>query len=446
MTIFRYASQAIRLLQNNSNNSSGNEVSSARVKLLCRQLRHNEIEELELGWQPHEFHYTRKEIQAICQSLYDNEESSIRSVSIGWRLKQSALDAFLPAITTLPQLQTLTLHVHTHLSESSLKNICRNKTLQQMEIRGARMRTEAGVVWNCPDDRYQMEDYCYEDVNIVGILAHLSHSRTFGLFNLQKLKLINCNIQDEHIEELCRHRLALDQLCLAGNAGITSKGLALLLENSPVQHLDLSECGVESLDNNGVMEALESESCTVQELVLKCNYEIADSKSFLSFSSAACQRLRHLDLSFCNLSGHHLSDIFQILKRMKSECRLQSLVLDGCRTIPGPALCDMLAENDSLQRLVLYRKRLDNKPQLSLKFYSELAELLKKNDTLKCLNTGDALPVELNRLLELNRAGRRILKDGQEGDWSKVLANAACHQEPDNLYWFVRNGAGVWWQ
>jgi hypothetical protein len=105
-----------------------------------------------------------------------------------------------------------------------------------------------------------------------------------------------------------------------------------------------------------------------------------------------------------------------------------------------------LAENDSLQRLVLHHKHIYSKPQLSLKVYSELAELLKKNDTLKCLKTGDALPVELNRLLELNRAGRRILKDGQEGDWSKVLANAASHQEPDNLYWFVRNGAGVWWQ
>jgi hypothetical protein len=429
MKIFSYASQAIKVLKI-SNSSS--EV-SPKVKLLCRKLDQNELEELELGWQEKENRYTRKEIQAICHSLYENR--SLRRVSVGSRLEKAALqDSFLPAIAPLPNLQVLKLAVYSTLEESTIQTICRNPSLQELDIRGARLQRKVGIIAR---DRYRMEDYAYEDVNIIGFMSHLSHNRTIGRSNLQSLKLVNCGIHDEHIEELCEHQLPLEKLCLSGNAGVSSKGLALLLRQSKIRHLDVTDCGIDSLEC--VITALEAPS-TIQELILSRNYRITSSELlFLSFFSAASQSLEHLDLSFCDLSGRQLRDMFQILKR--SDCRLQSLILEGYRSIPGPVLCDMLVHNQSLQSLV-FRRHDTNKRQLPLEFYYELSDkLLQKNYTIQSLKTGDELPADLALVLTLNRAGRRILKEG--GDWVKVLASAS-HQT-DVLHWLIRNGAGMWW-
>lgn len=451
MVIFRYTSQAIKFLHNStkSNNNSKSKNSSSEVslevELLCQRLEQNELQELELGWNEREF-YTRKEIKAICRSL--NENNSLTRVSVGHRLEKSALQDFLlPAIAPLPQLQVLTLAVHTNLKESTLKMICRNPSIQELEMQGARMQTQAGVILD-GRDRFYMEDYAYEDVNIVGLLAHLAHNRTIGRSNLKSLKLANCGLQDEHIMEL--YPLPLERLCLAGNGGISSQGLRnLLLQQTDTDtrtrtrthltHLDMTDCGIESLD--GVEAALERNQ-KIQELVLSRNYRIAaaSDESFLTFFEKASQRLRHLDLSYCNLSGHHLRDIFRLLQ--SPSCRLESLCLEGCRNVPGPALCDMLANNQSLRKLVL--RRFLKRPLQCCCYYELSKQLLERNYTLEYLDTGEDLPAELEFILTLNRAGRRILKeDGHDEEWATILAKAS--QRTDVLYWLIRNGAGALW-
>jgi hypothetical protein len=71
-------------------------------------------------------------------------------------------------------------------------------------------------------------------------------------------------------------------------------------------------------------------------------------------------------------------------------------------------------------------------------------QLLERNYTLEYLDTGEDLPAELEFILTLNRAGRRILKeDGHDEEWATILAKAS--QRTDVLYWLIRNGAGALW-
>lgn len=341
MTLFRYASQAIGILQNNSSSS---EV-SPEVKMLCRRLDQNELEELELGWYEKEYRYTRKEIQQLCHSLYDN--SSLKRVFVGSRLEKSALqDSFLPAIASLSNLQVLQLEVYSALEESTIQSICQNPSLQQLDITGARLRRKSGIITR---NRYQMEDYAYEDASILGVLSHLSHSRTIGRSHLKSLTLAKCAIQDKHIGEICKHQLPIDHLCLSGNAGITSKGLERLLASNNIRRLDVTECSIQSL------EGVALESSTTQELILSRNYCLCrweDDSSFLSFFSAASKNLQLLDLSFCNWNSNQIGEMFRILKH--SDCCLKALILKGSRNVPVPDLCDMLEHNKSLLSLVLH--------------------------------------------------------------------------------------------
>ena len=271
----------------------------------------------------------------------------------------------------------------------------------------------------------------------MGLISHLAHSRTIGRSSLQRLKLVNCGIQDEQTEEFCQYtQLSLDELSLSRNAGVSSEGIARILRSDNVRCLDATECGIDSVEP--LTSALDASS-TIRELVLSRNYAITKSDAFLSFFAVASKKLSHLDVSFCNVSGHHLKDMFQILKR--TACRLESLNVDGCRHIPGPGLCEMLSSNHSLRHLIL-RSKESRRQQIPLACYYEMSDrLLERNYSIRTLKTGDALPPNFEFVLAINRAGRSILQEG--GDWTQVLANAS--NRTDALYWLIRNGAGAWW-
>ena len=152
--LFRYASQAIKVLQHNKSSSSSSSCVSQEIKILCFKLDQNELEELRLGWGETQFRCTRKEVQALCTSICEN--TSLRKVAIGWRLDKTDLNcSFLPAIARLPNLQILELSVHAALDESIMKIICQNPSLQELVIQGARLRRKVGIY---TPHTYLMED------------------------------------------------------------------------------------------------------------------------------------------------------------------------------------------------------------------------------------------------------------------------------------------------
>lgn len=487
MTILRYASQVLKVFQQSP------EVSPS-VESLCRRLLSDQIEELKLGccWKkeeqefPERYKYSRKEVQVLCQAFSNN--TSLQKVSIGWKLDCSTMRVLLEAIAALPNLRSLTLVLHTWIPESAVKAICRCQSLRTLDIRGVRVRVpQSGVVMNAGSasgasaaaNAYATEDYSrYEEVNIVSIMTHLAHSRTIGLSNVQTLKLRHCGILDQDITKLCadlKHH-PLQELSLSANRGITSKGVSALLQaNNGVvlQKLDLTECGLDMEDCQGISEALllllssssnaSSTNTTtttttyssIQELSLARNTELAasgDGDSFIDLFRVASTRLRSLDLSYCHLSGHHLSDIFQILQ--SEDCTLESLMLQGCRNVPGPALVNVVARNQSLKRLVLNCRLLGaggaaaaGRPRkccypLNRHVVQELVEVIHKNFRLQKLSLdweNGIIPAELDFYLQLNRAGRSILQDGV-GSWNNVLAKVS--NQPDALFWLLQNGAG----
>ena len=100
---------------------------------------------------------------------------------------------------------------------------------------------------------------------------------------------------------------------------------------SKLTMLDLSNCKLTDQDIPKIVKFLKDEHCQLTSLSLEAN-EIGDKGASMLFkdvlTSEFC-KLTDLNLSYCNLRGQCMPDLFKALK--DERCRLTSLTLDGCK-------------------------------------------------------------------------------------------------------------------
>ena len=94
--------------------------------------------------------------------------------------------------------------------------------------------------------------------------------------------------------------------------------------------LNLSYCNLTGQCMPDLFKALKDERCRLTALTLE-NNRIGDERASMLFNDVLTSefcKLTHLDLGMCHLTGQCMPDLFKALQ--DERCRLTSLTLDGC--------------------------------------------------------------------------------------------------------------------
>ncbi len=374
-------------------------------------------------------------IDTLCRALELNK--SIVDVKMNWICQDPMIERLLETFAAMPRLRRLSLRTFTWISEKAFLSIFSNKSLKELEFQGIWIRTALGV-----------------RQTVVQTLMRASSIQC----DLTKLRLIRCCLRDEDCANLRQFSLScsdLNELSVRGNRWITGVGLASLV-CAKVTRLDLAECAVSSKD---LLPIVHTEgSFYPRELILAQNGRISipDSPSFLQFAEFCVTRLKLLDLSECRIRDQDLLSILGLLQN--DGCRLESLLCGGGFSIPVGEIAKTLAKNQTLLSIVLRTSRDEYVSHLEQRI--DLVESLKSNYNLHSLEIGchgsgiawfeeeakaatDSTRKEIDFLLRLNRAGRKVLlEDGLAGNPAVLLEilKKTFTQGDDVLYWFLKNG------
>jgi hypothetical protein len=400
---------------------------------LASEISNGEIEVLRLHGFDHAQGRTVRDMEILCQALEGN--NSLVEVNMGWSIQEKSVGLLLEKVASLPNLKRLSLKTFTWISESSMLGILGNKSLRELECQGVWVRTAAG-------GRETVVESVLGAANV----------------HITKLRLIRCSLRNDDCEKLCRfsHLCSdLRELCVQGNRLITGSGIASLVQ-AKVTRLDMTECAIFNEDLAAIVQVGQEGNFGPEELVLSRNDRIStpDSPCFLRFAKFCINRLKLLDLSECRIQDNELLSILALLR--SDSCRLQSFFCEGCFSIPVHEIAQTLIKNQTLFSIVLATCR--DEYDLHLDQRTFLADSLRRNYNLYSLEINccgrniilyeddeesDPTRAEIDFLLRLNRAGRKVLlEDGCTGNPAvlrEVLKKTAT-QGDDVLFWFLQNG------
>jgi hypothetical protein len=374
-----YASQILRVLQDEEDSS---------VELLCRRLVENEPKLLQLGWMMVGDYYTSKELDELVQAMMHN--TSVSTVSIGWSLRPYSIHRMLGAVVYMPQVENLSLVLHTSLRVESLELLKRHHSkLKRLQIQNVQLRrrccdnddddnnnnnsnnNNTNIMVGTADNGCMLfapRELWYQDYNIVDTVA--------DWHQLDTLQLLDCDLQEHQIVYLtqkARERpTPWTELSVAYNPHVGGKALIRLISKGNARRLDVTSCNVtppgaralaKALTNSTTETALVAagidpnatlavvETSPLESLCLARNVYMG--YGALPLITAAARRLKRLDVSHCQLP---VQNVWGALREAASTkggiMTLTHLGLQGYTDYPG--LRDFLKDNlPSLKTLQL---------------------------------------------------------------------------------------------
>jgi hypothetical protein len=299
------------------------------------------------------------------------------------------------------------------------------------------------------------ESNTWKQTNIINILPHISSS-------IKTLKLMACGINKHHIPKLCeyiRRRLyGLKKLSLRQNFTLDG-GYRDLFSLRGIRSLDLSLCDLDENDGYCIGRAIEKyENEDLEQLSLAGNYRL--SASVPDIIRAGAVKLSHMDCSFCGVNNKTQEEVFDILAEEPSQltssppplhncknCTIQSFRMQGIILNDVKGLIKCIRNNCSLRSLVIDHPR--EIRSISLEGIQKIVAALHSNYSLEVLKF-DTIPKQCSGSLEnldfwlkLNRCGRRALLQTNEGvnSWSTILIQAAKSNDHNILFWMLKHGS-----
>ena len=318
-----------------------------------------------------------------------------------------------------------------------------------------------------------------EERNITSLVPYMAA-------NIERLKLMDCGIEERHIPDLCHHvrrRRCLHFLSLRQNRKLNG-GFSHLFELPYVQVLDLSLCDLDAHDGFEIQRTLnrtktacggssssnsyggssketeETVSTTgvhadqqqqqrrretqLRKLCLSGNYRLSD--AIPGLVEVSSERLVELDCSHCDVQGKLQTKVFQVLAETPG-CTLQCFRMNGTRIGNIKELLHCIKSNKSLRRLLLDHPREPfpiSNPNMEL-----IASALEWNYHLQELkvDTFGQIPERVQKKMDfwltLNQCGRAsMLNESPEiVPLSISLSEAANMDDRNILFWLLKHGS-----
>ena len=414
---------------------------------------------------------------------------SVTSAELGWRLSADFALSFLDQILQkFPNLQSLSIEIYSSMSSKTLKRIEQHEKLEELVLKGRcsvvqemESSTEnsnvttarSGSVQKTRRSRQLVSTIKQKIVDLTSISFHpkknkskKSRSKPKGprVHILQAFTRLPPNLKTLHLSTASpirtTHQLQalsnltydrnLDHLImmLPEDHALSTKDLNHFLKNARVSRLDLSESSGLTSDFLPCF----SNTRHIQHLVLDSIPHLFDFSDHLkepsrllhNFWFYVATHLHTVSFRDCRLSKPQQQDLLQILTE-NPHCTLKALNLQGWNhRLDVSNLADLLGHNTSLTSLqVECHRRHNNKIPPN-------SSLLEHNYTLQELSLGSRsssqyhlLSEQENYHLELNRAGRRALKQQRTTrmDTPRLLARADAVTGPNAVFWMLQNGA-----
>jgi hypothetical protein len=452
---------------------------------VLHRLRSNELSVLRLGGKNSNYfdssdnhHHNHSLVTALERAVRMNV--SVRSVCLGWRIPHICLLRILHAITydggiPLHQLRHLEIAVlgndhRQRIPESLLTDLfLRQQKLVSIHLRSIHVDAEPpehhpslSTAVSHKSKRYHCgtPHFCPGSVVTRCILQQYQR-----LNCLKSLALIDCNVTSDIAMELAQFlhiRGGIADLSLRSNRNLSGRGLRVICQAPVVRRLELSLCDLDGSDAISVAEGIASRSWPIEELALAGNYRVDAAGLLALLQPTCCEKMVSLDISYCAVSSDRLIAIFGALELLQPErCLLRRLVLRGSAVANDAvvlALERLLHSNCPLRYLDLTDPQ-EPKP-LSLQQLRQIGDAMEHNYELEELfvdhdehvpsSAYDAIWKDMHFYLQLNKAGRRILRDPWRGirntksedDWFDVLERAGKEDNLDVLNWIVRHSGG----
>ena len=197
----------------------------------------------------------------------------------------------------------------------------------------------------CPDIR---------DEALAGALAPLS--------NLVTLDISSTNAADATMATIARKLSKLDKLCAPGTA-ITNAGMDALTRSSSIRSVDVSRTGEMQIERQTLSLSLSLSLCiyinACSHLISGLIFSLLAALSDSGFRRIArMSQLRHLNLSFTNVSNMSLAFICQC------SC-LETLTMDSC--LIGEPVAPCLSRMKALRSLNLEDTHVGDEVAMSIK-------------------------------------------------------------------------------
>lgn len=460
----------------------------ANLQALTTKLEQNTLVDFRLGFEAGEFR-SKRDVESLIEAIYEkfhrqialHKYSSLKSISIGWRLPNFALGPVLQTVipgllqdpVSVKHLQ-LILNDNPPIPEGCLRRIVSWHSLESLDLRSitlrvvslpspktspskqpeAKRRKHFAVRSHSARSKRvgsSEESRNWKYSNIVELLPYVSS-------NVTTLKLMCCGINKHHIQILCKHvrnRLhGLKRLSLRQNFMLNG-GYDELFSLRGIRSLDLSLCDLDQYDGHCVGHALQKcENKDLKQLCLAGNYRLSSSLS--EIIRAGVERLTHMDCSFCEVNTKTQQQIFDILAEepppasiTQNDCRksytIRFLRMQGIElNVNGLVHC--ISNNFSLRSLIVDHPREERSIEIS--GMHNIVAALESNYSLEVLQF-DVIPrhhpkilKDLNFWLKLNRCGRRALLQTNQDvrSWSNIVTEAARSNDHNVLFWLLKHG------
>jgi hypothetical protein len=490
---------------------------------LLRRLRKNDISILRLGWSNSDYfsdssnvgnggshhHQNNSNLSAFERALRMNV--SIRSISLGWRLSKSTLVRILHALT----YEGVPLHQLRHLKIAILGNeYCCNKLIpatiltdlfnrQQklisIDLRSVQVsKSNPQQVHSIPISKSKQSGAILQQMNIGSVVTHCILPQYRSLLQLKSLALIDCDVTGDiaiQLSEFLHIRGGIADLSLRSNRKLSltssggENGLRMICQAPVMRKLDLSLCDLDGLDVAAIADGIASRPWPIGEVVLAGNYRMEYMGLNALLQTVCCEKMVALDVSYCGVTSDRLVKVFNSLTLFTpGNTLLRRMVLRGSVTTSDlvvVALQELLQSECPIRSLHLHDPH-EPKP-MTLKQLRMIADCMENNYDLEELlidhdvnidteHTGRTMDVtsiwkDLNFYLQLNKAGRRILRTPRpvmsqtmisgptssqprsfpnhplqsilynmpDDDWFRVLEKAGKGDSLDVLNWIVRH-------
>ena len=454
---------------------------------LLSLIRRNAITELRLGWWDCDWIGASKwAAMSLERALRQN--TSITHISIGNRSltgrstgmlaskslsrRKEVLIFVLEAIVShlKRQVTHFQLVLDDWLPETFLLNMLQQLgRLVVLDLRSVQLlhldaKTDCYCCDSKKDTQKWRDPWALCDHNIVSrVLIHCKFE------HLRSLALVDCGITDRTAMMLADYlhiRGGIARLNVSGNRLIGPRGWGILIQAPVIQKFDACICNLTCCDALAIASSMIKRPWPLGELLLRGNYRI-DTPGFLALtSSACCDKLLALDLSYCDIGDNKALKIVKNLQRLQSTALLQQISLQGS-LVSGldvsSELSRLLQGNTSL-RIVRLNDPYNPRVFCSTQLEGLLTGLSQNYNVEEMYLDSNQFPEEVRILkdmdffMRLNRAGRRVLRapvasanqqsstpleQGKEldlnEDWLKVLERAG--DDLDVLFWMVKESA-----
>jgi hypothetical protein len=479
---------------------------------LAGRLRRDEITELSLGWRDSDFLKRYRSAVILDKAIQRNNRchtsSSLTKVSIGWRhMPGEGLVRLLYSIARNTKLRELRLVLDDWIPAQTLNFLLKKQgDLVVLDLQAVYVRNKEGMTMSSSSSTSSIK---WDDANSSphcssgGMRKYSSSNRTshkpslsvtaqqpnlphthydhcvvrscvvHHLLHLERLKVLNlteCDLTDRDaiaLADFIYIRGGLSILSLRNNRRLTHAGLRILAQAPVMQRLDLSLCDLIPEDAQALAMGIASRPWPIHQLWLAGNYQMGSMGLLAMASNPQClEKVAELDLSYCDSKAYQAVLVLNALTRsLEPNSTLRKIAIQGScvgNDAVAEALANLLAKNTSLRSIRLDDHQAPkpmNAEQLRIILQGvqnnyELEELSLDKPSSGANHAESLAWNEINFLLRLNAAGRRLLvtKDKPReysgfsmpppDDWFQVLAKAGdCDNELTVLYWMVRHGA-----